>query len=194
MTGKPARKPMGRPPLPPGEAKLHALGLRTDLANYQAVQEWAAKSGKSVAQELERAIEYRRWFEDLFTRLFEGPLRRPNITMISTFENAGKASARYGLPDSEPATWLPDERCYRNALAETVMAMLENGPEGFSETSNNALFQVIKDHLFSRTHSGFGARQPGEPNPAVTITFNDETGEVVDARSSSGELRVEKPE
>ena len=164
MSEKQERKPMGRPRLPEGQAKLHALGLRTDLVNYQTVNEWAAQSGTSVAQEIERSIEFRRWFEEMFRRLFEGPLRRPNIAMVSTFEHAGQAAARRRrLPDSKPNTWLPDAQCYQAALAETVMAMLESGPEGFSAESAAALFRVIERRLFVKKHSGFVGSEPEAP-------------------------------
>jgi hypothetical protein len=171
----PARKRMGRPPLPRERAKLHSLGLRTSHDNYRTVHGWSARSGKSVAQELEGSIEFRRIYE----QMFEGPLRKPNITMLATFEHAGKASSRW-LPEAEQSSWLSDKGCYRAALAETIMAMLEAGPEGFTEESAKAVFDLIGRRLFSRSHSGFVPPDPAEPpSPEVTFHF-DETGNTFD--------------
>jgi hypothetical protein len=170
MTKQAARKRMGRPPLPEGRAKLRALGLRTSQSNYETVHQWAARSGKSAAQELEAAIEFRRLFE----QMFEGPLRKQNIAWLSTFEPAGKASARW-LPEAEQSNWLSDKGCYRAAVAETVMAVLENGPEGFTPESAKAVFELIESRLIARSQSGFVPPDPADPpSPQLRLYFDAE--------------------
>lgn len=191
-----ARKPMGRPRMSPDGVKLHAIGLRTDLATYELVNGWARSSGKSVAQELEKAIEFRQWFEDMFKRMFGGPLGKPNTAMLATFEHAGNAAARH-LPDSEPGGWLSDPYCYRTALAETVMAMLEQGPDGFSEESFKKLREVIDRRLFSKRHSGFIAPDPDAPQARVYFDEDDNVirAEAVDKDGNViGPLEVRGPQ
>ena len=51
------RKPIGRPRLPPGEGKLHAIGIRTTREIKDLLQDAANSSGRSVAQEVERRVE-----------------------------------------------------------------------------------------------------------------------------------------
>lgn len=52
-----ARKGPGRPPLPSAEGKRFALGLRVTAERRRALEEAAARSGRSISQEIELRLE-----------------------------------------------------------------------------------------------------------------------------------------
>src|SRR5438045_2177725 len=49
--------PGGRPALPPGSGKRHALGIRTTEVLKARIESAARASGRSVAQEIEHRLE-----------------------------------------------------------------------------------------------------------------------------------------
>ena len=138
----------GRPPVE-GRRIQMAMRITPELRDELVAR--AEMKGRSITQEMEFLLQQGLAAESLFS----GDLRKANLTMISTFEHAGRAEARGRLDNSKPSTWLSDPVRYRAALAQTVMAMLENGPDGLSLESAKALSQWIEDRLKSRAASGF---------------------------------------
>ena len=140
-----------RPGRPPVERRRIQMAMRITPELRDELLKRAEATGRSITQEMELLLQ-----QGLATeQLLSGALRHANITMVATFEHAGKAAALGRLENSDPATWLRDPGCYRNALAHVVMAMLEAGPEGLSQESAMALFRWIDARLMSRALSGF---------------------------------------
>jgi hypothetical protein len=107
------RKPIGRPRLPEGEGKLYSLGLRTVWENYQAVTGWAAASGRSVAQEIERSIEFRRWLQGAYPPALAALLELLGRTMLEVGETVEKAN-RWSGHGEKP--WIDDPYAWNQAV------------------------------------------------------------------------------
>jgi hypothetical protein len=106
-------KRMGRPPLPEGEGKLYALGLRTVLENYAAVNNWAAQSGRSVAQEVERSIEFRQAMEGAYPPEIAALLESIGHTMVEVGTSIAGANRWSG---HGVTSWLGDPYAYNQAI------------------------------------------------------------------------------
>ena len=110
-----------RPGRPPVERRRIPMAMRiTPELRDQLVASAEAK-GRSVTQQLEWLLAQGLVFEDMFG----GDMRRSNLAMTATFNHAGKAAALGRLTDQTPAAWLANSECYRIALGQMIMAMLQ---------------------------------------------------------------------
>jgi len=93
--------------LPPGEGKLHAVGLRTTRKIYDALREAAAQSGRSIAQEVERRVEQSLENVDFLTqaqKLAFGPLVAVALAVI------GRATVEINGHAKFPQNWSEEPR------------------------------------------------------------------------------------
>jgi len=132
------------------------MGIRVTPELREELVKRAEAKGRSITQEIEFLLEYGRIAESMFS----GDLRDANMTMTATFEHAGKAAAR---GTESKGAWLSDPRCFRFALEQMIIAMLDAGPDGLSLKSTEALFEGIRRHLISKANSGFLSEDEANP-------------------------------
>jgi hypothetical protein len=159
----------------PKDQKRIPLSMRITPALREELVAKAADNGRSITQEAEFLLELSRIVEPFFS----GELRKAHLTMISTFDHAGPLAAARRRLDSKPGGWVADQQCFRAALAEVLMAMLEISPDGFSRESTIALFEPIARRL----------------NLRVEWLESDEPRETIQVEEApDGSLYVPKPQ
>jgi hypothetical protein len=121
---KPKREPK------PGE-RVHA-GLRVTPDLRRRIGRAAAKSGRSLSQEMEFRLERSLAVDTAFgsTEMHDMALR-----MSSAFAIAGESRAvEKGLTH-----WIDDPDCYRSAMFSVFAALIRNAPEGDEEAIARAI-------------------------------------------------------
>jgi len=108
------RKPVGRPRLPEGKGKLYTVGaFKTVRENYEAINKWAARSGRSVARELEQCVEFRRALQAAYPPEIAGLLELIGRAMLDVGTGISGAN-RFSGHGIKP--WLDDPYAYNQAV------------------------------------------------------------------------------
>jgi hypothetical protein len=174
-----AAKRPGRPPLPVGEGKRHALGIRTTAALKAQIEAAAQLSGRSLAQEIEYRLE-RSFADDLQDSL----LGRQAAAFLRLIDRSLRhAPGACGLSATDD--WLNNPDAYDIAVRELghVAEPLRPPGQPRSETARYAETQA------QRTLLALGDESPNEPWSRWAAAMRSDLGPAMAARAIAWRAR-----
>jgi hypothetical protein len=127
---RPNAKRRGRPSLPKGEGKRHAIGLRATADLRRKLEEGARQSGRSLSQEAELRLENSFRDDDRITESFGGDL---------TFKIMRALAAVVPVMNSlRGADWLSDPVVFDDVVRQWGLALSKLRPQKFPSTGVGA--------------------------------------------------------
>ena len=122
---------MGRKPKPEGEAKRVPLGMRTTPLVRQRLEEAAARSGRSLAQEVELRLERSFEFEDLIDTAISRTFAKAEAVFVRAGGGAGNMAlgmmlgrlAEFAEAEKAGSPWRENETS-RHKVEAKLLAML----------------------------------------------------------------------
>jgi hypothetical protein len=164
-----AAKRAGRPALPAGEGKRHALGIRTTAGLKAQIEAAAHTSGRSLAQEIEHRLE-----QSFADDLRESLLGRQGAAFLRLIDRSLRhAPAVRGLSATDD--WLDDPDAYDMAIRELGIVMEALRPAGqplpetagYAETQARRTLLALGDESEREPWSRWAAAMRADLGPAM---------------------------
>jgi TraY domain len=127
---RPSAKRRGRPSLPKGEGKRHAIGLRATADLRRKLEEGAKQSGRSLSQEAEFRLENSYRDDDRIAESFGGDL---------TFKIMRALAAIVLVMNSlRGEDWLSNPVVFDDVVNQWLLTLTKLGPKKFHPTGVGA--------------------------------------------------------
>jgi hypothetical protein len=120
---RPNAKRRGRPSLPKGKGKRHAIGLRATADLRRKLEEGARQSGRSLSQEAEFRLESSFKDDDRITESFGGDLTFKIMRAL--------ASVVPVMNSLRGGDWLHEPIVFDDVVSQWVLALTELRPKKF---------------------------------------------------------------
>lgn len=121
-----------------GDGKRHPLNMRTTQEMRAKLEAAAAKSGRSLAQEVEYRLDQSFLEDAIIARVFGGPEVHEIIRLaVAAFYHEGAMEAhRNGHPEWSSSDWIKDPHCYMAAANAVYSALGSLAPAGVNLGGN----------------------------------------------------------
>jgi hypothetical protein len=126
---------------PEAGERVHA-GLRVTPDLKGRIERAAAKSGRSLSQEMEFRIERSLSLDAAFG---SGEMHDMALKMATAFAVAGDSRA----VEKGIGSWLDDADCYRSAMFSVFNALIRGAPQGDEEQTARAI-EALKSSLLTK--------------------------------------------